>query len=280
MDPKIILVPTDFTKVAQTALEHALKVAENAHAQVNLLHIVPKHEMLEEAKEKLQIAKDRVKSDHGMEIKITARVGTIFEDIGDLAEELEAAMVIMGTHGMKGLQFITGSRALRVVTSASTPFVIVQEKGIGENGYDDIVVPLDLHKETKQKLSIVADMAKYFDSRVHIIVPGEKDEFLKNQVTRNLNYAESFFDEKKIPHTSKVSESDSDDFDKAIISYAEEINADLISVMNLPEISLAKLIGGSYVQNIITNKPQIPVLLLNPKEISQISIFGSYVGAG
>jgi len=280
MDPKIILVPTDFTPVAQNALTHAIVVAKNAHAKVNLIHIVPKHEMLEEAKEKLRLAKEMANTEHGANIEVTARVGTIFEDIGDLAEELDATMIIMGTHGMKGLQFITGSRALRVVTSASTPFVIVQEKGIGENGYDDIVVPLDLHKETKQKLSIVADMAKYFHSRVHIIVPKEKDEFLKNQVNRNLNYAESFFDEKKIPHTSKISDSDSDNFDKAIISYAEEIDADLISIMNLPEISLANLIGASYVQNVITNKPQIPVLLLNPKETTQVSIFGSYSGVG
>jgi nucleotide-binding universal stress UspA family protein len=280
MDSKIILVPTDFTPVAQNALEHALKVAESAQAKVNLLHIVPKHEMLDEAKEKLRLAKDMAKSDHGADIEVTARVGTIFEDIGDLAEELDATLVIMGTHGMKGLQFIIGSRALRVVTSASTPFVIVQTKGVGENGYDDIVVPLDLHKETKQKLSLVADMAKYFDSRVHIIVPNEKDEFLRNQVTRNLNYAESFFDEKKIPHTSKISDSDSDNFDKAIIKYAQEIDADLISIMNLPEISLSNLIGASYVQNIITNKHEIPVLLLNPKETTTVNIFGSYSGVG
>ena len=280
MNSKIILVPTDFTKVGQTALEHGLKVAESAGAKVNLLHVVPKNEMLEEAKSKLNVAKEMVKEEYGKDIEITARLGTIFEDIGDLAEELDAALVIMGTHGMRGLQFITGSRALRIVTSASTPFVIVQEKGIGENGYDDIVVPLDLHKETKQKLSLVADMSKYFDSRVHIIVPGEKDEFLRNQVTRNLNYAQSFFDEKGIPHTSKISEADSDSFDKTIINYAQEIDADLISVMNLPEISLANLIGGSFVQNIITNKPQIPVLLLNPKETSTVSIFGSYSGIG
>lgn len=280
MNSKVILVPSDFTKVGQTALEHGIKVAQNASAKVNLLHVVPKAEMLDEAKEKLKIAQANAKEKTGVDIDVTARVGTIFEDIGDLAEELDAGLVIMGTHGMKGLQFITGSRALRIVTSSSTPFVIVQDKTIGENGYDDIVVPLDLHKETKQKLSLVADMAKYFSSRVHLIVPGETDEYLHNAVKRNLKYAESFFDEKGIPHTSKISEKKSDNFDKAIINYAKEIDADLISLMNLPEISLGNLIGGNYVQNIITNKPKTPVLLLNPKETTTVSIFGSYSGVG
>ncbi len=281
MDKKKILVPSDFSKVGQMALNHAIKVAQLANAHVTLLHIVPKADMLPEAREKLRIAQEMAQGDYNFDIEVTARVGTIFEDIGDLADELEATLVIMGTHGLRGLQFITGSRAIRIVTSSqSSPFIIVQERPIRENGYDDIVVPLDLHKETKQKLSLVADMSKYFKSRVHIIVPGEKDEFLKNAVERNLKYAESFFKDLDIPYTTRISDKKSDEFDQAIIDYATEIDADLISIMNLPENSLANLIGGNYVQNIITNKANIPVLVLNPKQTSDISIFGAYTGVG
>lgn len=278
MDTKMILVPTDFSKVGQTALEHAIRVAKTTDSRVNLLHIVPNAEMLAEAKQKLRLAKELAIEDYGFEVDVTSRVGNIFEDIGMFAEEMDAIMIVMGTHGLRGMQFITGGRALRIVTSTSTPVIIVQERGINENGYDDIVVPLDLHKETKQKLSLVADMAKYFNSRVHIIVPNEKDEFLKNAVTRNLKYAESFFSEQDIPHTSRISDHKSDDFDKGIISYAEEIDADLISIMNLRENSLANIIGGNYVQNIITNKAQIPAMLINPKSTTTVSIFGSYIG--
>lgn len=279
MEKKLFLVPTDFSKVGDCALNHAVKVAEITKATITLLHLVGKQEMLGDARMKLKLAKDRALAEYNFEVNTVARVGSIYEDIGDLAEELEATLVIMGTHGLRGMQFITGSRALKIVTSATTPFIIVQEKEIQENGYDDIVVPLDLHKETKQKLSLVADMAKYFDSRVHIIVPGESDEFLKNQIARNLNYAESFFAEMGIPHTSRIA-AGKRDFDDTIIDFATEIGADLISLMNLPGISLSNLIGGNYVQNIITNSPQIPVLLMNPRQVSNISIFGAYTGAG
>lgn len=280
MDKKVILVPSDFSKVGQMALNHAIIVAKTTDARVNLLHVVPKSDMLAEARQKLAIAQEMAEADHNFKIEITTRVGTIFEDIGDFADELEATLVIMGTHGLRGLQFITGGRAIRIITSAKTPFIITQERPIRENGYDDIVVPLDLHKETKQKLSHVADMAKYFHSRVHIIIPGETDEFLKNAVARNLKYAESFFEDMGIPSTSRISERKSDNFDEAITEYASEIDADLIAIMNLPENSLANLIGGNYVQNIITNKAQIPVLVLNPKKVSDVSIFGAYVGIG
>ncbi|MGB6038108.1 MAG: universal stress protein [Cryomorphaceae bacterium] len=279
MENKLFLVPTDFSKVGDCALNHAVKVAEITKASITLLHVVGKKEMLDDARVKLKLAKERTLKEYNFEVETVARVGSIFEDIGELAEELEANLVIMGTHGLRGMQFITGSRALKIVTSAKTPFIIVQEKEIQENGYDDIVVPLDLHKETKQKLSLVADMAKYFKSRVHIIVPGESDEFLRNQIARNLNYAESFFEEMDIPYTSRIG-AGKKDFDDMIIEYATEIGADLISLMNLPEISLSSLIGGNYVQNVITNKSHIPVLLMNPRQVSNISIFGAYSGGG
>ena len=97
---------------------------------------------------------------------------------GRTAAETQANLIIMGTHGMRGLQFITGSRVLRVIMSSDVPFIIVQERTIKPSGYDSIVVPLDLHKETRQKLTLVADMALTFKSKVHLITAMETDEFL------------------------------------------------------------------------------------------------------
>lgn len=262
---KIILVPTDFTAVAENAINHAISVGKTIKGEIVVVHIVPKKSHVEEAKKKLQILMDRLNSgSHGLKISPMVRVGSIFEDIGDVSEEIGAELIVMGTHGMRGMQFITGSRALKVITSSSTPFVVVQEKGIKETGYDDIVVPLDLSKETKQKLNIVAQMAKYFQSRVHLIIPRESDEFLKNQLDRNLTYAKRFFKDQEIEFTTTVTKSGSNKFDDGIIEHATEINADLIAIMNLAANSLVGMLGSSYVQNILTNESQVPVLIVNP----------------
>ncbi len=280
MKKKLIIVPTDFSKVGHTALNHAVKVAQTTASHILLVHIVPDVEFLTEAKAKLVAAQKLAKEEYQFEIDVLARVGTIYEDVSEVVEELDASLVIMGTHGLRGMQFITGSRALRVVTGGNVPFLIVQEKEIGPNGYDDIVVPLDLNQETKQKLNLVAATAKYFNSKVHIIVPGETDDFLKNQITRNMNFAKSYFDELGIPYTTHISEEKSDDFDDAVIRHAHDVKADLICIMNLPGSSLAHIIGTNYVQNIITNKDHIPVMVLNPKETTTVSIFGAYSGIG
>lgn len=272
-----ILVPTDFTKVGDTAIDHAIGLAKAVGAEIHVLHIIENKKQLSEAKLKLQEIVDRAKKRSGLEVFPIVRIGNIFEDIDSAANELEAAMIVMGTHGLRGMQFLTGSRALKIVTQSSIPFIIVQEKGIKESGYDDIVVPLDLHKETKQKISIVADMAKYFKSRVHLISPGESDDFLKNQLDRNINYAKKFLKDRGIEFTVKISEEKTSGFVKAVTKHAVAIDADLIAIMNFYENSLMGVLGGSYEQQMITNEPQIPVLVINPVEVTVMnrSVFAS-----
>jgi nucleotide-binding universal stress UspA family protein len=277
MSDKIILVPTDFTKVGDNAIDHAVTVAKATDASIHVLHVVGNKKGLEEARVKLGALKERIDNEYGCNINTIARIGSIFEDIDEVASELDANLIIMGTHGLRGMQFITGGRALRIVTHSTTPFIIVQERGIRETGYDDIVVPLDLHKETKQKLALVADMATYFKGRVHLISPGETDEFLKNQLDRNINYAKTFLSERDVEFTVEISETKSSGFAKAVVEYAARIDADLITIMNFYENSLIGIIGGNYEQMMITNEAQIPVMCINPKDtyVMNGSVFAS-----
>ncbi|MCA1751575.1 MAG: universal stress protein [Cryomorphaceae bacterium] len=277
---KPILVPTDFTKVADTAINHAIHLAKAAQTDVYAVHIVEDRDDVEEGRKKMKELKAATKKRYDFKLETVLRIGSIKDDIADLALEIDAAMVVLGTSGLRGFQWIFGSGALKIGSHSRVPFIVVQEKEIAPNGYDDILVPLDLNKETKQKLSLVADAAKYFSSRVHLLSPHETDEFLFNQLDRNIKYASNYFEEKGIAHTVKISSRDSGDFDDAILEYAEELDVDLISIMNLPGSGIANLIGGNFVQNIITNKAHIPVLLLNPRSVSDFNIFSAYMGRG
>jgi nucleotide-binding universal stress UspA family protein len=264
-----ILVPTDFTKVADVAIGHAMKLAETTGAEVYLLHVVPKQSEAEEARTKLDAEVLRAKQfNESVPVHKLVRVGSIFDDIGDAAAEIDASLIVMGTHGMRGMQFITGSRALRVITSSAVPFIVVQERGIKPGGYDSIVVPLDLHKETRQKLTLVADMAKTFGSKVHLLTPKEDDEFLHNQLLNHLRFAKQYLEERGIAHDATIADRDSSDFVKAVVDHAVKVDADLIAIMNLAQGNIFGVLGVPYEQEIITNEAQIPVMCMNPKETS------------
>lgn len=172
----------------------------------------------------------------------------------------------MGTHGAHGWQHITGSHALKVITSSSVPFIIVQEKGVKPTGYDDIVVPMDLHKETKQKLAIVANLATYFHSRVHVITPDESDEFLRHQVLANISFANKFFADRGIDVTTTVAPSSG--FDKEVVKQAINLDADLIAIMNLNRSNFFGSMTANYEQYIITNDAKIPALVVNPIDLN------------
>jgi len=268
---KKILVPTDFTNVGDTAISHAIKIATTIGSEVHVMHVVGKKEAAADAKIKLQFLKERVKEEKGFDIETILRIGTIFEDIVDYSVEIDATLIVMGTHGKRAMQFLSGTRALKIVTDSKVPFIIVQEKDIDENGYDRIVVPFDLHKNTKQKLKVASSMAKYFNSKVYVVSPSEKDEFLSKQLTQNLNYAKKYFTDRDINIEIKILATKNSGFVAELIDFSQEVEADLISIMNFHEGSLMSFFGGSYEEKVITNKHHIPVLCLNPMDLFKSS---------
>ena len=264
---KKILVPTDFTKVADCAMNHAMTLAERSGAEVYLLHVVHDQHDVEEARRKLdqEILRAKQWSEKVAVFKLV-RIGSIYDDIGDAATEIHASLIVMGTHGMRGMQFITGSRALRVITSSSVPFIVVQERTIKSAGYRDIVVPLDLHKETRQKITLVADMAHYFGSKVHLITPKEDDEFLHKQLVNHIKFAGQYLGERGIAHTATIAESDSVGFVQSVLRYAVRVDADLITIMNLAQGNIFGVLGVPYEQDVIANEAMIPVMCMNPRD--------------
>jgi len=278
MSEKTILVPSDFSAVADNAINHANRVAETTGSSITVLHVVSVEKKKEIAQRKLDMYLERHRAEYPKAtFKSHVSVGNIFDDIGDVAKDIGASLIVMGTHGMKGMQFLVGSNALRVVSNSETPIIIVQERPARFDDYNDIVVPMDLSKETKQKLKVVADLGKYFDSRVHLISPSEKDEHLKNQLTRNMAYAKQYMTEQGLSPNCETSEEDSGDFDDGVIRHAVKKDADIIAIMNLGVNSLMGIFGGKFAQRIITNEAQIPVLILNPKSMTLSSdVFGVF----
>ncbi|MBZ0207988.1 MAG: universal stress protein [Flavobacteriales bacterium] len=260
-----ILVPTDFTSVVDYAMDHAMKLANTMGAEVHLLHLVPDMDEQEVMQRRLATEQERGRAIKAtVPLKTMLRKGKVYEGIGDAAKEIGAELIIMGTHGMRGMQFITGSRALRVIGNSDVPFIVVQERGLKADGYRDIVVPMDLQLETRQKLGLVAGMAAYFKGKAHVIVPKETDEFLHHQLQDNISFAEKFFGERGIAMEATVADTGSGGFVKAVLDHSKKVDADLIAVMNMTGANIFGTLGVPYEEEILTNEAMIPVMLLNP----------------
>ena len=259
-----LLVPTDFTEVAHTAINHAVRIAETTKGEVILLNVVKSKEEVSPATEKMAEEEKIAKSFYSdCKVKSVVRIGNIFDDIGQAADEIGANLIIMGTHGASGWQKVVGSHALKVITNSSVPFIVVQKQIMRPSVYDNIVVPLDLHNETKQKLEIVSSMANYFKSKVHLISPYESDEFLLHKLKANIAWGKKYLSGKGVKSDAHIGAKGANFIDE-IFNLTADVDADLISIMNLQKNSLMGMLGSAYEQSLITNELQTPVLCVNP----------------
>ena len=268
MDRKVykVLVPHDFSVVADCAVIHAAKIAKSFGGEVYLLHVVSKTKEVDAAKEKLNKIVGETDSKYGVNTHAIVRIGNIFDDIGDVASEIGAGYIVMGTHGAKGMQKIMGSHALKVISHSKVPFVIVQEKGPSDtDAYDDIVLPIDHSDVTKQKLNVAANIASHFNSKIHIFAAKERDQFLQVKLDRELTFAKNYFAEQSISYSIENAEQ-SGGFKRQLIKFAARINADMICVVNTREGSLLPDFFGSEEQEVIANEAEIPVIITNPTQ--------------
>jgi len=267
-----ILVPIDFTEITENALKFAIGAAKVLDTGIALLHIVDNESEKPAAEDRLN--EIIYKYDYsGVHMKSYTKGGNIFDGIGEAAEELNCGLIMMGTHGLKGLQFIFGSHALKVVTNSKVPFIITQNRNPSDDQIDSIVVPVDFGSDDKQVLTNVVSAAQTFKATVHLFVSKQSDEFQENAVNRNLSFAKRYLTENGVQYSSTRASSASD-FDTQLIKFADSIDADMIAIINHNEDGIKNLFGSNFDQNIITNTAQIPVLILNAKETTKIgSIF-------
>lgn len=267
MSRRKLLVATDFTKVAECAINHAAYTAKATNSEVWLIHIIADESDRSEAERKLEDEIKLVKEiSPDLVVETVVRAGSIFEDIKGFAEEIHASLIFMGTHGMKGMQFITGSNALKVVKESQVPFIVVQEKLMKEGGYDDIIVPVTLDSATKQKFAYAAALGSYFGATIHLITAYEPDEDYGHRVKLNLKYASKYFSEREVKHTITHGKHSGGKFADEIAELGREKNADLITIMNLSELGIFNRLGSQLEQRVITNAEKIPVLVVNPKD--------------
>lgn len=259
---KTILVPTDFSKVAEYALQHAVRVSNVVKEPISILHIVQSENEVEVAKEKLNAVIATTKEKYGIEITPIVRIGSIFIDIAKVANEINASIVIMGSSTIKDMDESRVSWTLKVITSCKVPFVTIQEPPVNKR-YDDVVFPIDFTTENREKHQWISYFCDYYLSRFHLIKPNTTDPELLAKIDINMASARKYLDQKGakyIEYTVPGVKS----YDQEILEMAVNIRADLIVLMTTPLDKEGEFIVDPLEQHILANARHIPVMSINP----------------
>jgi nucleotide-binding universal stress UspA family protein len=274
------LVPIDFTEQSVTALKQAYVLAQKYGASITLLHVVEDRGSIakifsddQHQELKVSILKDLEKLTEGLDKKgnivMNAMVvrGSVYEKVTEFADSTGATMIVMGTNGDSNIKkrFI-GSNALRVVRESKIPVITIKGKKI-QNEIRNIVLPLDLSKETKEKLSVSLELSRLFDNAVIRVVSVvfTTDEFVVNRLTRQLGQVKALLEKEGVECSAEIVKGTKgeDSLAENILEYADKVDGDIIMIMTQQELDFTKYFVGSSAQEII-NQSNIPVFSIRP----------------
>ena len=281
-----LLVPTDFSSLSLQALEYAVFLGARFKADIDALHVLESGQS-RESESGNSLAEASLERVHSQWAQITGHLpvdpsirfqahvdqGKIHECILDKAANWQSDLLVMGTHGILGMnpltRFFLGSNANRTAANIQIPALTLREIPRPLQ-WSEILLPLDLTKQTRGKVQFAINLARLFSSRLHLLAVADYFETLQ----RKTGSLELMLEEQAAIIRSNGLDCSTevirhDDVAHAVVGYGEEINADLTVIVTAEEGKLDSLLMGSRASRVIATSRR-PVLSLRPANLKSI----------
>jgi len=270
---KKILVPVDFSKHSEYALEVASKIAKQHGAEIVLLHMIgisdsvlANSEIAEEAEAKyyLNLAKEKIKQYTEKEclkkIPLEAIIQNYkdFEEVNKVAREKNCDLVVMGSHGTSGLsELFVGSNTEKVVRTSDIP-VIVIKKPHEDFTIKKMVMTTDFAKESISVYKKADAFAKLYKASLEVVyVNTTGANFIGYDIVEKR--MEAF--KKELGNDVQIKFYSHPSLERGIFKYCHEKDADLLVVPTHGRKGLAHFVVGSLAEN-ISNHAKMPVMTI------------------
>ena len=277
-----IISAIDFSECSINALQHALSIAKHCALDLELVWVgksskeqgtidCPIEDAEQRAKEQLEEIIRKFSPEMGKgSFTWKIRHGKVYREIAEEAKDTDAVLVVAGTHGTSGFdEFWIGSNANRIVSACHCPVITIRGGIDIQRPLNKILMPIDSNEETRQKASFTAYLAQKHKAKVIVLkiystkvaaVQKRLDVYAR-QVEKHLDQEGVAWEEDHI-HSSKLSD--------AMIHYAEQVDANLISIMTEQESRAVNLWMGPFAQQVVNHSP-IPVLSIHSKATMTIA---------
>lgn len=284
-----ILFPVDFSEHTENCMPMAEYLAKIYDAEIHLLHVLeaPTGPMrlfsnynVDDARQKaLNMMEEVIKNaEGGVEFRKVVKEGRPYRKIIEATRELNVNAIIMGTHGANGVrELMVGTNAARVVRTAPCPVITIRKKP-GKVGFSKILLPLDLSKETGEKLKLGVEFAQNFGADLQILsVLEHDDEDSRRRMKRRMSMARNHVIKQNIQVETATLVAKGNIAD-TVLKHAEDSGIDLICIMTQQELDFKETFLGSNASHIV-NHSDIPVVAIKPeREYAETRYVGSHFG--
>jgi nucleotide-binding universal stress UspA family protein len=266
-----ILVPIDSTEQTIIALHQSYNLARLTNSKIVLMSV--EEDEAHESEKRLQHLALEVSKESGQPVETMMRKGNVYEEIIKVADVINPLFIVIGLTSKITLGKIIGQNAFKMVRESKHPVITIRGKHHRE-GCKTILLPLDLTKQTREKVGKAIELAKLFNSTIRIIsILTEKNEEAENRLISYSNQVWKYIREEGIKCSIKTLRGK--DAPEMILNYAHEVEADIILIMSKAELSVREMFIGTTAQRII-NESDIPVVSIRPMERKDTSVFNPY----
>lgn len=266
-----VLIPIDFTEQSVLAIKQSYNLAKYTKSKILLLHVYEKQG--EERFEEVTKLTRQTQEESGVPTEFMNVKGNIYKETVRVAEEINATMIIVGLESHMSSGDIIGPSASKFIRESPCPVISIRGKD-HRDGCENILLPLDLTKETRQKVDKAIEFARYFGAAIRILgVFSSKDEKYENQLHAYAHQVKQYIKNKGIACTNKTLPSEN--IAETVVEYGNKIEADLIMIMTKAELSMKEMFVGTTAQKII-DISNIPVLSIRPLKRESINNMSVY----
>ena len=275
-----ILIPIGFSDQSMIALGQGFNLAKIKKSEIILLSVIENqkkieslflddktHELQQKVNDKLVEVGKKYATEYDIHVETMVAKGRVYEKIIEVAEMVNADLIVMGTNGTpkEVVKKVIGSNAERVVRLAHCPVITLKGKD-HRNGCENIILPLDLEKQTKEKVTLAIKYARYWNATIRVVSVLLKDkQEIKDKLIRNLNQVEKFISDADLECSSELLEVEKGKgLVKSILEYEKKFESDLILIMTRQEDVFSNKLGT--VARKIIYQSEIPVMSIKPHE--------------
>ncbi|WP_179335495.1 universal stress protein [Winogradskyella costae] len=271
---KKIIVPVDFSKYSEYALETGAALAKQHNSELIVMHMLEMSEsifsasssergeenafMLMVANKKFETFLDQPYLD-GLEVTPMVKYHKVLKEVAEVATDVRADLVVMGSRGHSDHDGVfTGSNTEKVVRYSNTPVLVVKSKPKSVN-YEHIVLATDFSEESvpavKKALELLLELGKK-TTLLHINSPNLA--FLStNEIDEKISI---FLKRAKLNEgdvtIARISDHNVED---GVSNFAQKQQADAIAMITHGRKGLSHFFGGSISEDVV-NHSKLPVI--------------------
>ncbi len=261
---KHLIVPTDFSPCAAQAERAALDLATTLGARLTFLHCITGSNSVDydlknlnaQANELLDNLVKEAKERHIIAEK--SLVSLNGKTLAHCLEDIQDGLVVMGSHGTSGFRrFLFGSNTAKILRTAKTPILVVQEKMPEPVAFKTLIFASGLEPDTKEAFRRVCLFAKKIGvENIHLLSITTPQNF---QPSSKVSKDMSDFVAGSDWQTLWLHNYNHFNVEEGIIEFAKNIEADLIAVANHGRKALSSYMIESIPDNLV-KYAELPVL--------------------